>query len=119
MTKHHTRLTERQLAELARRYAAGEPFSAIAADYGVTAPTVGNWLRGRVTPRAYARHSKGKEPADPKYVATLSQRVADGASVCEVARQFGVTPQAVSFILARRAEPVRVIRARTKKGNAT
>jgi len=115
MTKKHIRLTKRQIVALARRYTAGESFTDIAVDYGVTWPTIANWLRGRVVPRAVSRHSRGSQPADPKYVATLSRLIADGVSTTEVARRFGVTHQAVSFILAKRAVSVREMRRRAKE----
>ncbi|MDE2472507.1 MAG: LysM peptidoglycan-binding domain-containing protein [Bradyrhizobium sp.] len=119
MTKKHIRLTKRQLAALARRYTVGESFADIAADYGVTPPTIANWLRGRVVSRAVSRavsrHSPGSQSANPKYVAALSRLIADGVSSTEVARRFGVTRQAVSFILAKRAVSIREMRRRAKE----
>lgn len=115
MTKKHIRLTKRQLAALARRYTVGESFADIAADYGVTPPTIANWLRGRVVSRAVSQHRRGSQPANPKYVAALSRLIADGVSSTEVARRFGVTRQAVSFILAKRAVSIREMRRRAKE----
>jgi hypothetical protein len=97
------RLTREQVMECRRRYAAGESQGVLAAEFGVSGPTVSNaitgetwsWLPGAV-PVDHTRHGRRgtahhSAKLTPEIVAAAKRRSSAGEYISVLATEYGVT----------------------------